>query len=519
MSNDDPFWSLPQPDAAPGTYRPPRPVAVVLAVALPLLLIIALATPFGLIYGLSRLRTPLNGPGIGSGTSTQGQPGVGDPYFPDYGSSGYDALKYTIDLGWDARHHTLTATTLIDARATQTLTSFYFDLALHTDQVLVNGDQATFAKSGFQDVRVTPATPIAAGADFDVLVTYSGDPATIKRGDTTPWSVTGQEWTAAGEPESSAWWFPADDHPSDPALMDVTATVPEGMEAISVGRLESVTHEHQHDAGDASDVNVWHWVAEQPMATYLNFLSIGQYALEQGVVDGRPYVYAVSEQLSPQDRQKAFAALQKSGAIVRTLESMFGPYPFSELGGVVPAHKLQFGGLESQTRPVYARSAITGDGATTLIAHELTHMWFGDNVTVHQWNDIFMNEGYAAWAQWGYTERTGGRSANAAMNADYDRLSGQKDFWQITMIDPGKDHLFDAVYDRGPMALQALRNVMGDEAFFALAREWGDARGSRSLEQWMVAAQAKTTVDLKPFFQAWIYSPTQPARTAANGFR
>ncbi|MBA3529540.1 MAG: M1 family peptidase, partial [Propionibacteriaceae bacterium] len=226
------------------------------------------------------------------------------------------------------------------------------------------------------------------------------------------------------------------------------------------------------------------------------------------------------EQLSPQDRQRAFAALRKSAGIVRTLEAMFGPYPFTEIGGVVPAHKLWFSGLETQTRPVYDPESILNDRfSTSLIAHELAHMWYGDNVTLRQWNDIFTNEAYASWAQWGYTERIGGRSANEAFNALYERVQGRADFWRVTMIDPGKEHLFGTVYSRGPMALQALRNVIGDAAFFSLAREWGQDRGSRSLEEWMVKAQSKTQVDLLPFFQAWIYAPTQPARTAANGFR
>jgi aminopeptidase N len=199
---------------------------------------------------------------------------------------------------------------------------------------------------------------------------------------------------------------------------------------------------------------------------------------------------------------------------------MFGPYPFTELGGIVPAHRLWFGGLETQTRPVYeARSILNRGFEPGLLDHELAHMWFGDNVTVRQWNDIFTTEGYASWAQWGANELTGGRKANDALNRAYDRLKDNDAFWKITMIDPGRSHLFDAVYVRGPMTLQALRNVIGDQAFFSLAKDWAQDPGSRTLEEWMAAAQAHTTIDLGPFFRAWIYSPTAPARTAANGFR
>ncbi len=512
MWSVDPRW----PPPAEVRHQPHK-VAYVLAVIMPLILLFALAAPIGIAWGISRLRAPAtapSAPSTGTAAVDEGQPGVGDPYFPDYGSSGYDATKYTISISWDARQQTMTSTTVISARATQTLKSFYFDLALTTNRVTVDGQPAKFEHSGFQDVQVIPALPIAAGADFSVTVDYSGAPGQIKRGSTSGWWTTGQEWSAAGEPESAVWWYPSNDHPSDPALMDVSIRVPAGMEAISVGRLES------KDTGNEADFDTWHWVSRQPMATYLNFISIGQYDLHEGVADGRPYVYAVSQQLSAAERQKAFAALQKSAGIVRTLESMFGPYPFTELGGIVPAHKLWFDGLETQTRPVYARKSIVDDRfSTELVAHELTHMWFGDNVTLRQWNDIFTNEAYASWAQWGYVERTGGRSANQAMNELYGRVQDRPGFWRITMIDPSKQHLFDAVYARGPMTLQALRNVIGDAAFFSLARDWSDNPGTRSLEEWMVLAQSKTRVDLLPFFQAWIYSPTQPEHTAANGFR
>ena len=147
-------------------------------------------------------------------------------------------------------------------------------------------------------------------------------------------------------------------------------------------------------------------------------------------------------------------------------------------------------------------------------------MWFGDQVTLRQWNDIFLNEAYASWAEWGVAEkRPNRRTANQRLNDTYTRARNNRNFWRVTMIDPGVPNLFTTVYVRGPMALQALRNVIGDQAFSALAREWAVGGGPRSLEEWMVAAQAKTQIDLDPFFQAWIYGNSAPERTAANGFR
>jgi aminopeptidase N len=529
MSSVDPRWPPPQesqgyfaappPPLTPDQPAPQRPhrIAYVLAVIMPVVLLAVIAAPLGVAWAIGRLRqspSSVTTPPPQNLNATDGEPGLGDPYYPLAGNSGYEVTKYQILINWDPATQSMKSTTTFSARADHQLNSFYFDLVLRTDRVTVNGAPAEFAKNGFSDVYVKPEHPIAAGSSFQMVVDYSGKPSEHQQGELQPWFATDGEWTAAGEPESSAWWYPANDHPSDPALMDVSIRVPAGMEAISVGRLEST------DTSNEKDFDTWRWIARQPMPSYLNFLTIGQYELRRGIDHGVPYVYAVSEKLSSEERKSAFAALMTSGQRIRTLETMFGPYPFSELGGIVPVHRLWFGGLETQTRPIYnARSILNRNFAGTLLDHELAHMWFGDNVTVRQWNDIFVTEGYASWAQWGAAERTGGRKANDALNSAYERLKDNDEFWKITMIDPGRAHLFDAVYARGPMALQALRNVVGDEAFFKLSRDWAQDPGSRTLEEWMATAQSYTAVDLGPFFQAWIYSPTAPARTAVNGFR
>ncbi|HEY5821459.1 MAG TPA: M1 family metallopeptidase [Propionibacteriaceae bacterium] len=495
----------------------PHPVAYAFAIVMPLVMLVLFAAPVGVVWALNRFRPAT----VGSTTpppvdpnATEGSSGVGDPYYPDAGNGGYDVARYQISLTWDPTKAAITATTTISARATHELRSFYLDLALQTDRVTVDGQPASFDQEGFQNVRVVPTAPVPAGRDFQVVVDYSGQPGKLKHGDVSGWFTTNQEWSAIGEPESAAWWFPSNDHPSDPALMDVSVRVPAGMEAISVGSLES------RDTGSEKDFDTWHWIARQPMATYLNFVSIGQYEIKQGIDDGLPYVYAVSEQLAADQRVRAFATLQRSLPTVRSLETMYGPYPFTEIGGVVPAHRLWFGALENQTRPVYNANSILDEGfGPEVVTHELAHMWFGDNVTVAQWNDIFNSEAYASWSQWALEERTGGTTADEKLSSTFDQYSSNPGFWAVTMVDPTRAHLFDAVYERGPMTLQALRNVIGDEPFFALARDWAQSPGTRTVEDWMAMAQTKTTVDLGPFFQTWMYAPTVPERNAANGFR
>ena len=520
MSSVDPRWGPPTGPPAGGPLPPqPRPPGFVylLAVVLPLALVAALLLPLGLAEVWRRVAPQTSAAGSGAGAAggsvVDGSRGVGDPYYPDAGNGGYDVTRYQIRVSWDPRTEVLSGTTTISARSLQGLHSFFLDLRLNITEVSVDGQDAGLAKDGDTDWRVTPAQPLPAGRDFTVVVAYDGQP-----GDTTdadgghPWTRTGEEWLVTGEPESAAWWFPSNDHPSDPALMDISLRVPRGLQAISVGRLVSA------DEGGEDAWDTWHWVSRRPMATYLAFAAIGSYALQQGVVDGLPYVYAVTVQLSAADRQTAFTALQTSDEKVRVLSELFGPYPFTELGGVVVAADVPFDGLESQTRPVYkAKSILDARYSDNLVTHELAHMWFGNHVTVRQWNDIFESEAYASWAYWAWREQTGGATAQSELTRIFARARDAKDFWRVTMADPGRRNLFTTVYVRGPMALQALRNVMGDEAFTRLNTEWAQDPGTRSLEDWMAKAQSLTPTDLGPFFQAWIYGTTAPAQTAANG--
>jgi aminopeptidase N len=344
--------------AEPGRVRPRRRRLLVAALAA--LLVGALVTTVLLV--LERREAAL----LRSG----GEPGLGDPYFPRAGNSGYDVDRYTIDLDLGDGDGSLTGTTTFEARATSDLAWFWFDLALDVTSVAVDGAPALTSRDGPSDVRVQPARPVREGQSFTVEVVYAGTPHEVEGEDGAPVYRRGEEWSVLGEPEASAWWFPANDHPSDPALVEVSVRVPAGVEAVSVGRLES------RDTADETGFDTWHWVASQPMATYLAFVTVGQYRLEEGVEDGRPFVHAVSEQLPERQQRAAMDRLRTSGATVRVLESMFGPYPFSELGGVVPSADLAFGALENQTRPVYDADAVTDpEFGGELLAHELAHMW------------------------------------------------------------------------------------------------------------------------------------------------
>ncbi|MFV0407901.1 MAG: M1 family aminopeptidase [Propioniciclava sp.] len=431
--------------------------------------------------------------------------GVGDPYYPDAGAPGWDAQHYAIRIDWDPREQQLTATTTITAVATTALTEIGFDLYHEVTAASVNGAAAVVPPGGPLNRTVVPERPMAAGEQFTLEVSYAGSPS---KGD--GFASRGEEALFAGEPQASALWYPANDHPTDPATVEVWATVPEGMEAISNGTLVS------RDTDADPDTATWHWAADEPMATYLAFLALGEFELRESDADGRAAVYAVSERLA--DRDELFARLGETPDIIHQLEVRYGPYPFDDVGGVVVDLELGWAALETQERPVYALdfAGLSASAATDVIVHEQVHQWFGNQVRVADWSDIVNNEGWATFAAAEVRERRTGQSVERWL---VDRWTENDRFWGRSLSDPGIGNMFGTTYVRGGMALAALRVLLGDDEFFRIARAWAQEPGARSLADWQSFVENQAGHDLTDFWEAWYEAqPGPPPQERAYGW-
>ena len=436
--------------------------------------------------------------------------GLGDSYLPQAGGAGYDVQHYDVRVSAISLDDELRGTTTVTAVARQDLDEFHFDLYLTVRSVMVNGEPATFTQQA-DDLAITAPrrdadTPaIATGSTFAVLVVYDGDPSTIRPNGTRAHYRFGKEFVIAGEPVSASLWYPANDHPRDAATMDFAITVPRGREAICAGRL--IAHGADPDQPDADR---WQWRVDAPTVTYATFLAVGEYRIEQGTAEGWPFVYAVSTRLDPAAQARALSWLRTTPAAVRELESYLGPYPFSGIGGFVPGMNMSWGGLETAMNPVYdPRWA----GNEAVLNHELAHMWFGDTVTLTEWNDLFDNESLASYLEW----LTSGGSPAKNFEQNYGGEAKNPEFWGPPLSDPGLGRLFVRVYDRGPTAMHALRTRMGDEVFFAFLRAWAQQSGPRSLEDFRRAADDATPEDLTGFFAEWLDQTDRPEPTEANG--
>lgn len=433
-----------------------------------------------------------------------GAAGIGDPYFPKYGNGGYRVRHYDIRVSFNPKTERLGGTTVVKARATQRLTRFNLDLMLNASKVTVDGERARFWQRT-HELIVRPKRAIRNGERMRIRVEYAGVPKRIGHHGIRPWITTPDGAVALGEPEIAAWWFPSNDHPADKATFDLRITVPRGRQAISNGRLAGVRR--------TAAKSTWHWVMPDPMATYLAFAAMGRYDLLRGKTrTGRPYLYAVAKGLGDRAKRRAKASLRKTARVTPFLVQRFGPYPFGPIGGVVPNGSIGYA-LENQTRPVYDPGFFENGGGESLIVHEMAHQWFGDAVAVKRWKHIWLNEGFATYAEWLWSGHHGRRTAHERFHRLYDRHGADDGFWNLKIGDPGPNRLFHGpVYDRGSMALHALRLRVGTKPFFRIARQWAhrNADGLGTTPELKRLAERVSGTQLDGLFRAWLFSSNRP---------
>jgi aminopeptidase N len=427
-----------------------------------------------------------------------GADGIGDPYFPTAGNTGYDVGHYELDLSYSPRRERLDATAAITATATQGLSRFHLDYSgPRIASVTVNGQPAAFNHHG-GELAVTPAAGIPAGAAFDTVVAYAGkvNSARMPSGGRGGWFPTRDGAFVAGEPRGAPTWFPCNDHPTDKATFGFRITVPADRKAIANGVLV----EHSRAAGRST----WVWREDNPMAPYLATATSGRFRLTQSSYGPIPVYLAVD----PREAKASKRGLRKLPAILDHFQGLFGEYPFSSTGAIVDRAPFVGYALETQNIPVYDRAP-----NELLVAHETAHQWFGDSVSVARWSDIWLNEGFATWAQWNWIEHTGGPTTARTLRDLMRIRPGDRRFWTPPPGDPGPRRAFDeTVYVRGGMALEALKQKVGTEVFFAILQRWtADHRyGNATVQDFIATAESVSGQDLDEFFRIWLFDPAKP---------
>ncbi|WP_375489803.1 M1 family metallopeptidase [uncultured Jatrophihabitans sp.] len=461
----------------------------------------------GVVAVTVALVAPLAGPTAVAGAATHfthGAAGVGDPYFPLEGNGGYNVGHYTLDLHYLPSSHYLSGVAHITARATQNLSRFDLDLSgMHVRSIVVNGAHARWHRRG-QELQITPRHGLRRGHRFHAAVSYAGSPRTITGSPVVFGADYGWQYTPDGafvgdEPNAAHTWFPSDDHPSDKATYTFHITVPRGRQVVANGNLQ-----HHRTTRHSS---VWTWHETSPMATYLATIDIGKWKFRFGHTPGGiRETMAVDPHLAKQASSDKVFAL--TGAITDYWSKTFGRYPFTSTGAIVDNVPDVGFSLETQTRPLYGFSP-----DPTTMSHELSHQWFGDSVSVATWRNIWLNEGFATFAEQLWAEHTGGPSTYSYFSQLFAKIPASDGFWHQAIADPKRNTMFSsAVYSRGGMTLAALRHRIGDAKFFTLLRTWtAQHRYSvATTAQFVTLAQKVSGQNLTTFFRIWLSTQSKP---------
>ncbi|MEY2436242.1 MAG: hypothetical protein QOF97_1078 [Acidimicrobiaceae bacterium] len=371
--------------------------------------------------------------------------------------------------------------------------------------VLVDGDAARFERDG-DELVVHPVSPLSPGAEFIAKVIYGGVPEPItERSLPIPvgWRKLGGGSFVLSEPEGASTWFPANDHPLDKATFTIHITVPDGVEAVANGDLLN-----QLPTGHGT--TRWTWEGHSPMAPYLATVVVGQYRI---VTEAGPAGITIRHAFADPLADLAVFDFGRTAEMLDFFASRFGPYPFDVYGGLVLDERTGFA-LENQTLSVFDAGFVDGRrGEETTHAHELVHQWFGDSVSLARWQDIWLNEGFATYGEWLWTEHVGGPSVADSARSVLAQLQQAPGLAQPPPGVPGVAGLFSsAVYLRGGLTLEALRLTVGDDAFFKTLQTY-TARfrdANVTTDDFIAVAQEVAGRDLHDLFQAWLFDDPLP---------
>ena len=416
---------------------------------------------------------------------------------------GFDVQKYEITLYINDQTHYIEGTVVADVVAEETLTQIQYELeSLNVEEVLVNDEIADFSHAnGLITIDLGTIDP---GEEFSTSVTYSGYPV-LSNDVYHLGMIFGSNYVfTLSDPSGCRWWWPAYDHPWDKAVVDLHVRMRNDWLVACNGVRTAI-----EDNGDGTKTH--HWEGENPMVTFLpcitaaNYLEINQTFGEipiQNFVTGAYYNNALED----------FSNLP---FMMEVFSEKYGDYPFEKYGNaVVPM--VTFGAMEHQTMTTLGTSFIDGNhGGETIIAHELSHQWFGNCLTPLTWADVWLSEGFAVYSEVLYTEEWQGFEAMinymiVSIQNYYKNWAGGNSY--IVYDPPYNEYFTPATYEKPASVLHMLRLLVGNETFFEILQTYFQTYYNQNVvsSEFIEICEQVSGMELSQFFQQWIFEPGLP---------
>jgi aminopeptidase N len=429
--------------------------------------------------------------------------------------AGYDVKYYYLNLTLDPEHKKLGGEVTILFRALEKLKTIRFDLYknLKIYSVSLSGKKISF-KRNERAVYADMPDSLDPGMNYSITIRYGGSPLQARN---PPWQggmvwkndKLGNPWTGVTcETEGASIWFPCKDHLSDePDSVRLRMTVPAGLQVVSNGILENHT--------SLPGTETFTWSTHYPINIYNITFYSGSYEHITDTLNTRQGILDLDYYVLPENFDKATIHFRQVKDVINMYTRAYGPYPWIKEGFKLVESPYE--GMEHQTAIAYGSgySNISLLGGDYIIVHETAHEWWGNAISVSDFSDIWLQEGFATYSELLYAENKKGYDSSllyvnywlAATIKNRYPVVGPRDvsYW---------DYKDGDVYGKGALILHTIRNVINDSTlFFDILQTFYREHAAMShvtTADFREVVERKTGANWDKFFEAYLYHRKVP---------
>ena len=425
-----------------------------------------------------------------------------------------DVTQYEIRLSnFNFTDHTLQGEALVTLNATANTNIIVLELkTLTVSDVLC--ETPGFGVNGFNQngdlLTITLSEMLSAGQAISLDILYGGNTFNESWGGVHWWGNYVYNLGVGFEsiPHNlGKTWFPCVDNFTDKAAYILSITVPNDKKAIC-GGIHSLTT----DNGDGT--STWIWQIPQEVATYHVSFTIGDYVVWEDTYNGIERDIPVEVYVKPSQINNVPGTFVHVKDIAAFYEENFGPYPFNRIGYICTGQ----GCMEHIDNIALTSGVITGNTTQEeYVAHELSHMYFGNKTTCSTAEDMWLNEGFAQFCGLFYRVGVYGeddfqQAMNSKINSIANWCKTDSHWIPINNIPQSMTYDSDAVYNRGAVIVNTMMNYLGRENFLSGIRHYleNHAYNAASSEQLRDALTESTGIDMNGFFDTYVFTGGMP---------